>query len=66
MFRGKGNALTPVKDGLFGEKADGIRGEKYNHINLSEAMPAPAYKKAIMTLLHLKGDEYDELVTENS
>jgi hypothetical protein len=61
-FKGKGSELVPDKDGLFGEAAGGMRGERFNHMDLEEEVVSPAYKDTIKTLLHLKDKEYNDML----
>jgi len=59
-FKGKGIELSPDKDGLFGDNAGGLRGNKFNHIQLNSRIISPAYKEAIKSLLNMTENEFLE------
>lgn len=61
-FRGKGIDLTPDKKGLFGDNSGGLRGNKFNHIELNDRIVSPAYKETIKSLLHLTDKQFEEMV----
>ncbi len=64
MFIGKGESLSPDKDGLFGDVTGGIGGNKFNHIELEDRIPSPAYKDSIKTLLEISDNEFNDLLSK--
>jgi len=65
MIRGKD--LKSEKGGLFdpkvfGRDGGGLKGTKWGHIELDEAMPNPVFEKAILTLTGLKGKEFSNVL----
>jgi len=64
MFKGKGVALTPDKDGLFGDIAGKFVGTKFNHIKVDEPFISPPYKDAVKTLLNVTNNELEDLINK--
>jgi DNA-directed RNA polymerase beta subunit len=55
--------LEPEKGGLFDPGlTGGLRGNKWTHYPLAEALPNPVFEKPIKSLLGLKSTEYDGLI----
>lgn len=59
----RGKDLKEEKGGLFDtKKTGGIRGDKWTHIRLPEPLPNPTFEKAILSLLHMKKADFDEIM----
>lgn len=55
--------LEPEKGGLFDPGlTGGLRGNKWTHYSLAEALPNPVFEKPIKSLLGLKSTEYEGLI----
>lgn len=61
-FQVKGDKLIPEKGGLFDPEKVGVLGEKYNHIELSQAIPNPVSEDFLRKLLGVTKEGYMELV----
>jgi DNA-directed RNA polymerase subunit beta' len=56
--------LRPVEGGFFDPvMTGGVRGGRWSHLALTEAMPNPVFEEAIKVLTGLKQDELDDLVS---
>jgi len=64
-YIGKGKNLTPDKHGLFGEITGGLRGDLFNHIELTDRIINPSGKEAVKSLLHLTEKEFEKQLREN-
>jgi len=63
----RGKDLKPEDGGLFDEAiTGGPSGDKWSHIKLANGMPNPMFTKAIISLLGIKGKEYDSLIDGKS
>jgi DNA-directed RNA polymerase beta subunit len=59
----RGKDLKEEKNGLFDtKKTGGVSGDKWTHIKLPEPLPSPTFEKAILSLLHMKKDEFDDIM----
>lgn len=59
----RGKDLKEEKNGLFDtKKTGGVRGERWSHIRLPEPLPNPTFERAILSLLHLKKTEFDDVL----
>lgn len=59
----RGKDLKPEKGGLFDEQVTGGPGGKnWSHIVLAGRMPNPLFEKAIVSLLGLRGADYDAVI----
>jgi DNA-directed RNA polymerase subunit beta' len=59
----RGKDLKEEKNGLFDtKKTGGVRGDRWTHIKLPEPMPNPTFEKAILSLLHIKKTEFDDIM----
>lgn len=63
----QGKNLTAIKGGLFDPDITGGReGKNWSHIELAEDLPNPSYEGAIISLLDLKKDDYDNFIAGKS
>lgn len=59
----QGKNLNTIKGGLFDPDITGGReGTKWSHVTLSEAMPNPVFEGAILSVLEMKKDDYDQII----
>jgi DNA-directed RNA polymerase beta subunit len=59
----RGKDLRPEKGGLFDPViTGGIAGDKWNHIELAEAMPNPIFENAIKSILGVTQAIYDDII----
>ena len=57
------NKMTPERGGLFDPTiTGGLRGDRWSHIELPEAIPNPVTEKGILSLTGLKRTEYEALL----
>lgn len=61
-FQVKGDKLIPEKGGLFDPERVGVMGERYNHVDLAQAIPNPVSEDFLRKLLGVTKDGYMELV----
>lgn len=59
----RGKDLREEKNGLFDPKrTGGVQGDRWTHIKLPEPVPNPTFEKAVLSLLHMKKAEFDEIM----
>jgi DNA-directed RNA polymerase subunit beta' len=59
----RGKDLREEKNGLFDtKKTGGVQGEQWTHIKLPVPMPNPTFANAILSLLHMSQEDYDEVL----
>lgn len=59
----KGGITKEERYGLFDPKiTGGIDGKFWGHVSLDRKLPNPAFERAIISLMEIKQDEYEELV----
>lgn len=59
----RGKDLKEEKNGLFDtKKTGGVRGERWSHIRLPEPVPNPTFEKSILSLLHMKKSDFDDIM----
>lgn len=59
----RGKDMKEEKNGLFDtKKTGGARGDRWTHIKLPEPVPNPTFERAILSLLHMKKNEFDDVM----
>lgn len=59
----RGKDFRPETGGLFDPKiTGGLQGDKWNHIELAEALPNPIFENAIKSILGITQTIYDDLI----